>query len=135
MLERKAEMERRLAASGENNSSDDVGATSNTARQTDAASSSRENFITGVDGSSLRLTDEELRDPAVRSKYQQLAEAKKRLGKMEEVMMMIAEAQRKGQSINEALSPEYLAILEDAKVENFLCFSQLNSYLKTFGYQ
>ena len=31
-------------------------------------------------------------------------------------MSMIAEARQKGQPIHEALSPEYLAILEDAKV-------------------
>lgn len=49
-------------------------------------------------------------------KFRELSLAKQRLAKMEEIMQKIAEARQSGRSLTEVLSPENMAILNEARV-------------------
>ncbi|KAB7506563.1 hypothetical protein Anas_03590 [Armadillidium nasatum] len=73
--------------------------------------------IVGVNGEVIHLSETERRNPQVVEKYRQLSEAKQRLAKMEEVMKKIAEARENGMSLTEVLSPENMAILNEARRE------------------
>ena len=75
-------------------------------------------FVTGVSGGVIRLTDLERQDPAVIQKYKQLSEAKQRMAQMEEIMRLIQTARGSGRPLAEILSPEQLTLLQQAQAED-----------------
>lgn len=74
-------------------------------------------FITGVNGNIVRLSDLERQDPAVIEKYKQLSAAKQRMAQMEQIMQAISSSRGSGLPLNEVLSPEQLSLLEEAEAE------------------
>ncbi|KAK7076078.1 hypothetical protein SK128_025799 [Halocaridina rubra] len=73
--------------------------------------------IVGVSGRRLQLSEAEMQNPVLKSKYQDIAKAKQRLAKLEDVMSMISTAQKNRQDIRDVLPPEYMALLEEAESE------------------
>ncbi|XP_069946301.1 uncharacterized protein [Cherax quadricarinatus] len=70
-----------------------------------------------IAGRRIRLSEAERQNPEVMHKYQEIAKAKERLSRMEEVMEMIANAKRNNQNLREVIPPDYLALLEEAEAE------------------